>query len=351
MEKTNSNDDISLKEIIVSIKHWLRFLILQWWKILIVALLGGSIGYIYAKYQPINYSAKLSLLVEDGKASSSGGLASIAGQFGIDVNSGNGSGLLSGENLLLFLKSTSLTKEVLLSNFDSTKKYSLADKYADVYGLRDQWKTNKLIGNVFFPVQAQSYSRLQDSLMQQMVFTIVKNGLIVLRPEKKASFVTIEAKMQDELLAKLYCEKLVEKAVDRYVQSKTKKQRANVDKLQSRADSITRVLNNKTYANAYDQERILDINPSARTATVNAELSSRDKGMLMAIYGEVIKNLEISKFQLSQETPTIQIIDGVETPLKKTKASKLIYLIVGGMVAVFLTIAFYTSKLIVKRFK
>jgi uncharacterized protein involved in exopolysaccharide biosynthesis len=47
------------------------------------------------------------------------------------------------------------------------------------------------------------------------------------------------------------------------------------------------------------------------------------------VYGEVVKNLELAKFTLSQETPVIQIVDRDEYPLKRTKASKLQLLLFG----------------------
>jgi hypothetical protein len=49
-------------------------------------------------------------------------------------------------------KSSSLTKETLLTPYDSLSDKTLADKYAEVNGLRDAWKENKKIGkDVYFP--------------------------------------------------------------------------------------------------------------------------------------------------------------------------------------------------------
>jgi hypothetical protein len=48
-------------------------------------------------------------------------LASLAGQFGVDVGGASGSAVvLSGDNILLYFKSESLAREVLLSKYDST---------------------------------------------------------------------------------------------------------------------------------------------------------------------------------------------------------------------------------------
>jgi uncharacterized protein involved in exopolysaccharide biosynthesis len=83
----NSSDEISLKELIQKIGEWGIYLKTQWIKIAIVGLIGGCIGFVYAWMQPITYTAKLTFVVEEGKSggSSLGGLASLAGQFGVDV--------------------------------------------------------------------------------------------------------------------------------------------------------------------------------------------------------------------------------------------------------------------------
>jgi len=341
--ENNNNDEVSLAEVKQKLKGSFLYLLSHWWKILAFAILGAVIGFFYAKSKPINYSANVSFVVEEGK-SSAGGLSLLAGQFGIDLgSSGSGSGLLFGENLLLFLKSSSLTKEVLLSPYDSSKNYSLADEYANEYKLRKRWLENKKIGQlVYFPVtSSQPYSRLQDSLLLTIVSGIIKKELTVERPEKKATFINVQTSMRDELLSKFFCERLVQKATDRYVQSKTKRQKTNVDRLQKRADSIGLILNSKTFTSASDQEKVLDINPGSRTATVTAEVSLRDKMMLGTIYGEVVKNLELAKIQLMQETPTIQIVDSVEMPLKLVKTSKLVYLVIFGFFATVITVGYF----------
>lgn len=343
-ETKQGDGDISVKEFSLRVVQWFKYLLSNFIKILLIGIIGGAIGFFWAYSVPKSYSARLSFVVEESK--SGGGLASLAGQFGLDATAAGGSGLLYGENLLLFLKSNSLSIEALLTPYDSAKNYSLADKYAEVYELRQKWASNKKIGKeVFFPVVSNvPYTRLQDSLLQVMVTGILKKELFVDRPEKKASFISVESKLRDEKLSKYYCERLVTKAMDRYIQSKTKRQKANVDRLQRKADSIASELNGKTFTNAADQEKILDVNPGARTATVRAEVSSRDKVMLTTIYGEVVKNLEIAKVQLTQETPTIQIVDEVRTPLRVIKVSKMTYTIIVGFLFGMALIVYLTVK-------
>jgi len=144
---------------------------------------------------------------------------------------------------------------------------------------------------------------------------------------------------------------LVNTALSRYIEIKTKTQLANIDRLQRRADSIYVLLNNKTFSSAYAQEKIIDLNPALRSATVNSELIGRDKTMLATIYTEVVKNLEISKVALSQETPVMQIIDNVMLPLKKNEVKKTVAILIGGLIIFFIACLFFGLQfLILKRY-
>jgi hypothetical protein len=89
---------------------------------------------------------------------------------------------------------------------------------------------------------------------------------------------------------------------------------------------------------------LVDVNPALRTAPVSAEISTRQKMMLATIFGEVIKNLEMAKFSLSQETPVIQVVDKSYLPLKKERPGKVKSLVLGGFLAGFLMICFLLAR-------
>ena len=110
--------------------------------------------------------------------------------------------------------------------------------------------------------------------------------------------------------------------------------------LQRKADSLAAVLNNKTYSAAASQQSLVDANPALKTNIIGSEISTRDKTMAATIFAEVVKNLELSKTLLNQETPVIQVVDQSTFPLEKEKVSKLKSLILGGILAGFLTILY-----------
>jgi hypothetical protein len=156
----------------------------------------------------------------------------------------------------------------------------------------------------------------------------------------ESKFTAGQGKHYDELFSKLLAERLVKVATDRYIESKTKTKALNIAKLQYKADSLANLLNNKTYAAAVSQQSLVDANPALRTVPIASEISSREKTMAATIFAEVVKNLEMSKTILNQETPVIQMVDQSTLPLPKEKVSKLKSLIMGGVLAAFLVILF-----------
>lgn len=334
--------DFTIFDLLKQIKKLFEFALFQYKIIFTASILAGLIGILVAWLTPITYTSKVNFVLEEGKGSASG-LSAIAGQFGLDLNSATGgsSNLFAGDNIIGLLKSNKFTKETLLTVFDSSKNSSLADKFAEVYDLINKWEGNKNINKkIFFPPETDKikFSNLQDSLLQSIAEKVNLDILGVERVSKKMSFFEVSATFRDEKLANFFTERLVNRTISFYIETKTRRQRSNVDRLQKRADSISNLLNLQTFSAASEQSRIIDINPVFNVEKVRSEISFRDKTMLATIFTEVVKNLEIQKATLTQETPLVQIIDATDFPLKKNKKSKLMYLIIFGVIGFIFTI-------------
>lgn len=308
----------------------------SFWRIILIAgLFGAIIGLIYAWLRPITYTARLTFVVEDSK-SGAGSLASaLVGQVGIDIGGLSGSNsLLSGDNVLELVKSYSFIKKALLTPYSDSTTFSLADQYAEVNGWKEKWRKDSEIGRqVNFPSNQLKSSRLEDSLLQKMVEKISEKELSISKPDKKLGIFELLVTTKDEKVSQLFCERLLSITTGFYIETKTGRLQKNVAKLERRADSLGNLLNRKTYSSASADELLLNVNPAYATSSVPAEITSRDKFMLGTIYAEVVKNLEISKTALMQETPAIQIIDNPELPLKKIKRPFLLAMALGFVLA------------------
>lgn len=341
--KYPQEENFSFRQLILSKKPEVEYLWFKKWRILLIGILGGIIGALLSLIWPVTYSARLTFVVEDSKAGGGSIVSALAGQFGLDLGSvGGASGVLAGDNVEQLLKSNAILKKALLTPYGDKENHSLADIYAIKNKLKERWEDKYLKdgGQLSFPLQSKTYTRLQDSLLQDIVDRIVKKELGIAKPDKKMSFFEVTTKMKDEKLAQLLCQEVLKQGADFYIQTKTKRLRTNVDRLQLRADSLTRLLNRKTYSASSATQILLDINPAYTTANVGSEVQERDKIVLSTIYSEVIKNLEVNKTLLMQETPTVQIVDQPDLPLRKNKLKWYEGLVYMGAAVTLLYIVF-----------
>lgn len=331
--------EVSLKDLIYKIKDWQRYFVKKWGWILLGTLVVGGIGFSYAYSKKMLYVADLTFVVEEHSSSAMGGYASLANQFGLDLGSSGGSGVFSGDNVMEFLRSRLMIEKVLLSSVDyQGQKITLGDLFIKTNGIAKKWDKRPELANFAFPLNAEpnALNRLQDSVLGLLHEIIIVANLKVTKPDKKLSFVQVECLTPNEIFSKLFTERLVSQATKFYIDSRTQRSQESVDRLERQSDSILYALNKSTYSAAAGED--LNLNPSKHIATVNAEFATRDKNILTVMYEEVRRNLEMSKINLAQETPIIQIVDSPQFPLKKAKPSILIFSVAGCIVGALFTV-------------
>lgn len=85
--------------------------------------------------------------------------------------------------------------------------------------------------------------------------------------------------------------------------------------LQTRVDSVQQVLNvamSSIESNFSQSSRLVSYVPRVSTAKKQMRVQ-----ILGTLFGELTKKLEINKFSLDREEPTIQIVDAPTFPLEK----------------------------------
>ena len=96
-------------------------------------------------------------------------------------------------------------------------------------------------------------------------------------------------------------------------------------------------MSKKTYAVSSATQSLLDLNPAYETENAGVEVKERSKVLLNTVYTETVKNLEASKAQLAQETPTVQIVDEPELPLKKNTLKYSVAIAEGALAGLIIT--------------
>jgi hypothetical protein len=339
------SDEISLKDLILKIKELWTYLLKRWTIILFAGILGGVLGFTYAYFKKPIYKAELSFALEDDK-SSGGGIGAamgLASQFGVDLGGASGGGAFSGDNLLVLMKSRSMVERTLLTSITiNGKSQTLANFYISFNDLRKNWQSKPVLKNIqFFPnANRSSFTLQQDSILGAIYKIITNNILSVEKTDKKLSIITVKVDSENEIFSKLFTEVLVKTVSDFYINTKTKKSVKNVNVLQKQTDSVRRQLNAAITGVASSADINPNANPALQILRTPSQRRQVDVQANQAILTQLVANLEISKVSLRKETPLVQVIDRPILPLEKEKLGKVKGLVLGGVIAGFLTTIF-----------
>jgi uncharacterized protein involved in exopolysaccharide biosynthesis len=335
------NDEITLKELLLKAKEWYTFLLSKWKTIVVSGIIGAVLGLSYSFYKKPIYTATLTYALEDGKAAG-GGLGSLASSFGFDIaGAGGNSGAFSGANLMELFKSRAMVEQTLLAPvIQNNKTISLAEMYIQDKKWREKWEEKPALKSItFLPnTDRTKFTRAQDSIFGVIYNDLSKNALTVEQKDKKVAIGTITMKGTNELFAQQFNLALTKTVTDFYIETKSKRAKENMDILVRQTDSIRAELNGAITGVAVANDNTFGLNPALNVKRVPSARRQVDVQANTAILTEIVKQAELAKVTLRKETPLIQVIDQPILPLPKEKFGKAKGILLGGILAGFLTI-------------
>ena len=331
-------DEISLKELIQKMKELFQyFWTFRFW-IVLIGLTGGGLGFAYAQFfKEVQYTSKLTFAIEE-KSGGGGSLLGLASQFGVDLGGGGG-GLFTSDNLLLLLKSNRIIQGALLKPVPELEEGNLLNHYLKNHFQKELNK--KEISLIDVGTIRTEFTREQDSVVA-FVAENLSEELIIVKRDKKASLIDITIVDPNEKFAFLFNKFLIQEATDLYLELKVGKMRRSVKVLQSRVDSVQRVMDGTMLSAAVSMDQSLGIVSMApRVSTTKKQMEAQ---MLGTMFAELTKNLELTKFTLEREEPVIQIVDAPMMPLLKEGKGRVKSAVIGGFLAGFLMLGFLFGK-------
>lgn len=338
------SDEMSLKDLILIIREWWKYILSKWFIILLVSSLGGIVGIIYAYSKKPVYTAELTFVLEDEKSGGMSGALGLASQFGINMGASGGQGVFVGESFLALMKSRLMVEKALMTTFDvNGKKETLVEFYINFNKLRQQWaKNGSQFKNVKFlsEVNPSEFTVEQNALMRNFYNTLISNNLLIEKPDKKSSIISLKVVSENELFSKYFVEALAKEAANFYVETKTKKSAHNLRVLQYQTDSIRRELDLSLVGVAASADANPNPNLGRQTLRVPSQRKQGDVQINQVILAQLVQNLEIAKMALRTETPLIQVIDRPVLPLMSTSTSKLLLFIKWSLICGFITSIF-----------
>jgi hypothetical protein len=342
----NNPDEISVKDFLGKLRLAAGHVKSKWLIILTIGALGSTLGLVYSIIKKPLYTASSTFVLDEG--SKGGGLSQYAGLAsiaGIDLGGGGSGSIFQEDNILELYKSRAMIEKALLSeSIFNGKRQLLIDRYIEFNNLRAAWKKKDKINDISFYGDPNGFNRTQDSIISALVILFNKQSLTVIKPDKKISIIRVDVVSTDELFAKNFNLKLVQTVNDFYLQTKTKKSSQNISILKHQADSVRNVLNSSISGVASAIDASPNANPSLQILKTASQRKQVDVQASTAIYSEIIKNLELSKISLRQETPLIQTIDLPVLPLQVVKIGKITAAIIGFFLGLFFTMVILVGK-------
>lgn len=316
------NGELSKEEASQWQKGFIHRLLSSLKRLVIMAGIGAITGLGLSLVLPQKYQAELMLAVDDDNNS---GWESLLAQFGLDIGGLNPGGIFEGESLVQLLGTKYMTDRTLLTEVTiNGQKQLLANRLLP----HTKWATKRDTKDVVFTADRENFSPLQDSVLMLLSKHMRSKVIAASKPDKKQSLIWVKASHKDKYFAKAFVEELVNNTGHYYVESITKKARANLDILKREADSVEALL----YANMYRSAEAGDINvnPLHQRLRVDQNRALVDLNVTVALYGEIVKNQKLAEIGLRKQTPLIQVIERPTFPLDRSGLNWWQFMLVGA---------------------
>lgn len=349
-----SQKEITLRDLVLHVQHGLRFLLKKWRWIVLCGILGLALGVVYALTKAPQYVARITF-VTDTREGSTGGIspyAGLAAQLGINMlgNDFNGA-LFSGKNIYDLMKTRRMLENTLLTKVEVDSGESLLiDQYITMKRLKREWRGHTHLERLTFNLDTSRYSKYHNSIIAHICKSIVRENISFGKDNDRnneSSLLNVEFSSEDEEFSYLFLINLVDNVAKYFVDTKTKRARANLTVLQNQLDSVQRQLYGAmtNVASFQDQNQ----NLIRQGPKIDQQKNSLKLTVNSSIYQELVSAVETAKMNLQKETPLFEIVDKPILPLEKRRPNPLIWAIAGLLVGAvsssmwFLCRRFYTQ--------
>lgn len=311
--------------------------------LILVSFLAGILGFTIAYFKKVDYSGHVSFMLAESETPQFN-LSSIAGLAGFGM--GNLGGGVNEDKLMFLANSRLILGSTLLNKVRVDNKQELLVNYLiRIYEPSVLFKKDTLLDG-FESVKNGSLDSLtiqENKAIDLIIKMFSDKKMLKIEGKKKsgivmqnAGIITIDFTSADERFSKLFLDCLFDNINKYYVNKTIQRQQRNFTLIKHRADSLQSILMEKETSGASMID--MNINLARLKGRVEIERTKRDIELLSLMYAEVLKNLEIAKFNLENQTPLLVLIDKPSYPLEIKKQSKVVFALVFALFAGIITL-------------
>jgi uncharacterized protein involved in exopolysaccharide biosynthesis len=330
--------ETTMRDTLINLGQLIKYIVKKWWFWLPMTLLfAGAFYYKAFKIDPVTYTAKLTFMLNNDGGSS--GASSILGMLGGGLSSS-----YSLDKVTELTKSRKIVSQALfaVAEIDGKRDY-LANHIIISEQYHKEWaeKNPQLAKFVFKDGVQDSFTRLENKALLYLYSHIIGNkeqgieGMLTTEYGELSGILKYTIKTRNEELSAAYLKELYQRLSSFYIMTSTEKQKQTADLVQAKRDSIERALRSKDYAAASFKDKNNGLVFAA--SAVPGQQMERDRRMMELMYGESVKNAEMTDMALKNQTPFITAIDLPILPIKSSLPNEIVTTITGGIIGLLLS--------------
>lgn len=324
-----NKDEIQLINLLKKVKSYFKLIKSKWLLIAFFSFLGLSIGVLMPKNPKYHSKVSISLNINPSK----GGLMNIASSLGL----GGDSEIISYDKFETIISSQKLIEDVLFDSISVNNKFDLLINHLVIlFNYEEEWKIDR---PHLLQVNMTQPSSEKDTIIS-LIIPEFKNILSI--NEGKGDMIEITCQFKNEQVCLKTPVLFAKKGIDFFLNKRIRKDLHTKDVLKLRLDSISLALNTAEQYYSLLKDR------SHRTVKMTSKLellkSQRQVSLLNEIYLQLVKQLEMINFKISNTQIGLELVDLPRPPLFLTQTSLPIRAITGFVLGfcsiVFSVIAF-----------
>lgn len=337
------DEEITLKELILSIQDYAREVLKHWKLIALISL--PFVGYqLYKVFTtPPKYVGKLTFMIDEEGNSS--GASSVLGQFGIATGT-----QYNLDKVLEISKSRAVLQLVLFSKAEvAGQKDYIANHIIHYSDLEENWAedTTRLNGFKFEHGQVEQFSRLEFNALKKVLRVVKgseeKPGIYKTSYDESTGIMSLVFEGRAEGLSIAFVDTLFNRLSTFYVEKAVEKAEITYNIISAKSDSLAGELSAAEYKLANYVDRNQNVF-SAREGELQRNRLLSDVQRLQMMYGEAVKNRELAEFNLRNKKPFITLLDSPIPPLGEQRPPLIRSLVIGLLLGVFIGITFVLGR-------
>lgn len=287
----------------------------KWYIFLLFLLLFGALAAWYISIRKSTYTAKLTMMTNQEKGGQYNPLMQIMGQFGI----AGGSEAVNADKIVELLYTKLILVNTLLKTDSINNKADLlVNHFIKEFNVNNWYGDDENLQKLVFSTKINEQLTLTESKVIQDIYKEITEHHLTAGVSKNG-IVEVNYKSISEAFSKKYLDNLFQTISEYYISKSNQKQRETYDIVMYYNDSLQTALRKTESEWAILSDK--NVFKTKKKGRLNELRKTHELEALNAAYIESVKNLELAKFNLINQTPILQLIDQPVFPLKENKTN------------------------------